>query len=110
ADQEQLEHPRAGTGLAAGGYLRLSVRDNGRGMSSETRARAMEPFFTTKGRERGSGLGLSMVYGFARQSGGGLEIDSRLGSGTEVRLYLPVARPPAVAPAPSDRPVAGRHP
>lgn len=82
----------AGGDLAPGRYLRLSVRDNGRGMAPETLARAMEPFFTTKGRERGSGLGLSMVYGFALQSGGGLRIDSSLGAGTEVRLYLPVGQ------------------
>ena len=106
ADREQLAHARAG--LTPGAYLRLSVRDDGRGMSAETRARAMEPFFTTKGREHGSGLGLSMVYGFARQSGGDLEIDSRLGRGTEVRLYLPVARPPAVAAAHAGPPMAAR--
>ncbi|WP_132999840.1 ATP-binding protein [Luteimonas arsenica] len=89
ANLETLARERAG--LAAGSYLRLSVRDNGRGMSPEVLARAMEPFFTTKGRDRGNGLGLSMVYGFARQSGGTLEIDSAPGAGTEVRLYLPVA-------------------
>src|SRR5690606_42099168 len=82
----------AGGDLAPGRYRGLSVRDNGRGMAPETLARAMEPFFTTKGRERGSGLGLSMVYGFALQSGGGLRIDSSLGAGTEVRLYLPVGQ------------------
>ncbi|MGY1457647.1 PAS domain S-box protein [Luteimonas sp. A534] len=86
---------RSGTGLAAGRYLRLAVRDSGSGMPPEILARAMEPFYTTKGRERGSGLGLSMVYGFALQSGGNLEIDSAPGAGTEVTLYLPVERPPA---------------
>lgn len=82
---------RARPGLPAGRYLRLSVRDTGRGMSADVLARAMEPFFTTKGRDRGSGLGLSMVHGFARQSGGDLEIDSTPGVGTEARLYLPLA-------------------
>ncbi|NLA68020.1 MAG: PAS domain S-box protein [Gammaproteobacteria bacterium] len=89
----------SGDGLAPGRYLRLTVADNGRGMAPETLARAMEPFFTTKGRDRGSGLGLSMVYGFAMQSGGGLRIDSALGSGTQVRLYLPAAAGAAPADA-----------
>ena len=88
AEEERVVRARAG--LSEGRYLRLSVRDNGRGMPADVLARAMEPFFTTKDRERGSGLGLSMVYGFARQSGGDLEIDSTPGVGTEVRLYLPV--------------------
>ncbi len=89
AAEEQVAHARAG--LVPGRYLRLSVSDTGRGMPPDVLARAMEPFFTTKGRERGSGLGLSMVHGFARQSGGDLEIDSRPDVGTEARLYLPVA-------------------
>ena len=89
AGEEQVAHARPG--LAPGRYLKLTVSDNGRGMPPDVLARAMEPFFTTKGRERGSGLGLSMVHGFARQSGGDLEIDSRPGVGTEARLYLPVA-------------------
>lgn len=91
ADEEEFDQ-QALAGLPAGRYLRLSVRDNGSGMPADVLARAMEPFFTTKSRERGSGLGLSMVYGFARQSGGDLEIDSALGVGTEARLYLPVAQ------------------
>lgn len=99
ADEETIDPDRPG--LPAGRYLRLSVRDTGRGMPPEVLARALEPFFTTKGRERGSGLGLSMVYGFARQSGGGLEIDSTPGAGTEVRLYLPVAQPDPAAAQPT---------
>ncbi len=99
AREERSAHVRGG--LAEGPRLRLAVRDNGRGMPPDVLARAMEPFFTTKGRERGSGLGLSMVYGFARQSGGDLEIESSLGVGTEVRLYLPVARTPAPARSPA---------
>jgi CheY-like chemotaxis protein len=67
----------------------LSVEDTGEGMSRETIARACEPFFTTKAASRGSGLGLSMVDGFANQSGGRLEIDSEPGRGTIVKLYLP---------------------
>ncbi len=75
--------------LQPGLYVVLSLRDNGIGMSAETVERAFDPFFTTKGPGRGSGLGLSMVYGFARQSGGQVEISSRLDKGTTVRLFLP---------------------
>lgn len=74
-----------------GHYLMLSVSDTGHGMSPETRARAIEPFFTTKAGGRGSGLGLSMVYGFVEQSGGQLRIDSHAGRGTRVDTFLPVA-------------------
>jgi PAS domain S-box-containing protein len=75
----------------AGRYVVFSVADTGHGMSEETLARAVEPFFTTKDSGRGSGLGLSMVYGFVRQSGGGLRIDSELGYGTRVDLLMPAA-------------------
>jgi PAS domain S-box-containing protein len=86
-------------GLAAGRYVVFAVEDTGHGMGPETLARAVDPFFTTKEGGRGSGLGLSMVYGFARQSGGGLRIDSRLGYGTRVELFLPVSREAATAAA-----------
>ncbi|HLN11327.1 MAG TPA: ATP-binding protein [Xanthobacteraceae bacterium] len=72
-----------------GEYVVLSVTDTGTGMPPEVLARAMEPFFTTKPPGKGSGLGLSTIYGFARQSGGYLGIDSEPGEGTSVRLYLP---------------------
>ncbi len=72
-----------------GEFVVLSVIDTGTGMSPEVLARAMEPFFTTKPMGKGSGLGLSTIYGFARQSGGFLSIDSQLGEGTTVHLYLP---------------------
>jgi signal transduction histidine kinase/CheY-like chemotaxis protein len=78
--------------LAAGDYVLISVSDTGEGMSEEILRRAVEPFFTTKEPGKGSGLGLSMVHGVATQSGGGLHIDSRLGHGTTVNVYLPRAR------------------
>jgi len=73
-----------------GQYVVVAVRDTGFGMTPDVLARALEPFFTTKGQGKGSGLGLSMVYGFVTQSGGHLNIESRLGYGTNVELYLPV--------------------
>ncbi|PWS34244.1 hypothetical protein DFH01_26850 [Falsiroseomonas bella] len=78
-------------GLAPGVYLRVLLHDTGMGMDAATLARATEPFFTTKGIGKGSGLGLSMVHGLAQQSGGGLGIASRPGAGTEVAVWLPRA-------------------
>jgi PAS domain S-box-containing protein len=75
--------------ISPGSYVRIRVRDTGTGMTAETVARAFEPFFTTKPFGSGSGLGLPMVYGFVRQSGGALSLESTPGSGTEVTLYLP---------------------
>jgi len=72
-----------------GDYVVLSVTDNGAGMSAKTIAKAFDPFFTTKPIGQGTGLGLSMVYGFAKQTGGHVSIDSTLGKGTRVTLYLP---------------------
>ena len=85
--------------LQAGRYVAISVSDDGTGMSANTLEQAFDPFFTTKAPGHGSGLGLSMVYGFARQSGGSVVLASRLGEGTTVRLYLPAtAGLPAEAP------------
>ena len=75
--------------LAAGDYVIVSVTDTGTGMTDETLTRAFEPFFTTKDTGSGSGLGLSMVHGFAAQSGGSVQITSALGGGTKVDLWLP---------------------
>jgi len=75
--------------LEPGDYVLVSVSDTGIGMSSETIAKAFEPFFTTKPIGQGTGLGLSMIYGFAKQSRGHVRIESVLGQGTTVRLYLP---------------------
>jgi PAS domain S-box-containing protein len=75
--------------LSPGDYVCIGVADTGVGMSAEVAARAFDPFFTTKPIGQGTGLGLSMIYGFARQSNGHATIDSKLGQGTSVRLYLP---------------------
>jgi PAS domain S-box-containing protein len=80
----------------AGDWVVLSVSDTGNGMSPEVIARAREPFFTTKPPGVGTGLGLSMIYGFARQSGGNLKIESTPRIGTTVRLYLPRSSAAAV--------------
>jgi signal transduction histidine kinase/CheY-like chemotaxis protein len=77
------------TGMNPGNYVRMAVIDTGIGMTPEVVERALEPFFTTKGMGAGSGLGLSMVYGFARQSGGHLVISSELGIGSTVEIFIP---------------------
>ncbi|QEI08324.1 response regulator [Pigmentiphaga aceris] len=75
--------------IGPGQYVRIAVSDTGMGMSPDTVSKAFEPFFTTKPLGQGTGLGLSMIYGFARQSGGQVQIDSALGRGTTINLYLP---------------------
>ena len=75
--------------LPPGQYVTLSVQDTGTGMAPEVVERAFEPFFTTKPLGMGTGLGLSMIYGFAKQAGGKTQIQSEVGNGTRVTLYLP---------------------
>jgi PAS domain S-box-containing protein len=77
-------------GLDAGEYLCVSVHDTGEGMEPEVAARVFEPFFTTKEPGRGTGLGLSQVYGFARQSGGAAAVETARGKGATIRIYLPL--------------------
>ena len=90
--------------MSPGEYVEIAVRDTGCGMDKDVMARAFEPFFSTKGVGEGSGLGLSMVYGFARQSGGAATIESMPGAGTTVHILLPAIHEPLATsePVPSD--------
>ncbi len=83
--------------LEPGPYVVISVIDNGCGMSDEVKARLFEPFFTTKGDQHGSGLGLAACYGIVRQSGGHIALESALGKGTAVHIYLPAVPAPEAA-------------
>ena len=91
--------------LEPGLYVRIALEDSGSGMPPEVVARVFEPFFTTKTGGRGTGLGLSMVYGFAKQSGGTVKIASEVGRGTTVSLFLPLAGSEQQAPAINAAPV-----
>ena len=95
-------------GVAAGEYVLIEVADSGKGMPPEVLQRAFEPFFTTKPVGQGTGLGLSMAYGFVKQSGGEIVLDSEVGRGTSVRIFLPRSETEAAQPeAPSDVPLIG---
>jgi len=94
-----------GLELEPGQYVEIAVSDSGQGMADDTIAKAFEPFFTTKEVGRGSGLGLSMVLGFSRQSGGDARLKSEQGKGTTVTMYMPRARPTVGADATSPKEV-----
>ena len=94
-----------GEALPPGAYIEIAVRDEGEGMDPATLARATEPFFTTKGVGKGTGLGLPMIHGLARQSGGDFALTSEVGVGTVARLLLPISGDAVTAPhAPSSAP------
>ena len=90
---------RTHPGASLGSYVVISVRDTGCGMTEDVKAHLFEPFFTTKPQGRGTGLGLAMVYGFVKQSGGYIDAESSLGAGTTFRIYLPETSVPAGRPA-----------
>ena len=98
----ELRSDAAAFEVAPGAYAMIEVSDNGCGMDEATLARASEPFFTTKRFGLGSGLGLSMAYGFARQSGGGILIQSQAGQGTTVQMVVPLTHPESSDDAPLD--------
>jgi signal transduction histidine kinase/CheY-like chemotaxis protein len=89
ATNQTLAAPRACETHAAGDHVVLTITDTGCGMADEVAARAFDPFFSTKPRGQGTGLGLSMVYGFLKQSGGHVALESRPGAGTTLRLFIP---------------------
>ena len=105
AREETVRHATP-EGLSPGRYVRVSVADSGEGMDKETLARALEPFFTTKGPGKGTGLGLPMVHGLAQQSGGRFNLQSRPGEGTTAELWMPVSQQVPSAPEPNMQPAA----
>lgn len=96
------------TGDSAPGWVVIEVQDNGMGMDEETRARCFEPFFSTKG-EQGSGLGLAVVYGIVQRHDGKIEVDSKVGEGTTVRVFLPAVSSEASAVAGGEEPAPLRQ-
>ena len=101
-EQSLAAHP----GAHAGPYVVLAIRDTGHGMSEETQSHIFEPFFTTKDRGKGTGLGLATAYGTVNQSGGFISVASKIGAGTEIRIFLPRVDDPVevteIPPAPAE--------
>jgi PAS domain S-box-containing protein len=107
AESVEAGHPAS---LTPGTYVRICVSDTGKGMDEATRARAIEPFFSTKSSGQGTGLGLSMAHGLASQLGGGLTIDSQPGQGARVAIWLPRSvEPPSSGAGPRQTDAAGAH-
>jgi len=107
ADRELAADQLPDPDVQPGDYVEIEVTDSGVGMSRDVLSRVFEPFFTTKPTGQGTGLGLSQIYGFVKQSGGFVRIESSPGEGTSVRIYLP-GHEPQTNPDPEDRPVAER--
>src|SRR6202034_2697910 len=105
------EYVRQYDDLAAGQYVMIAVTDTGTGIPPDILERVYEPFFTTKAEDKGTGLGLAMVYGFLKQSGGHVKIYSEMGAGTTVKLYFPrnVASEDALVAAPSNEVKGGEE-
>jgi len=100
-----VEHETMNPGM----YVQTSITDTGSGMTQETLSRAFEPFFSTKERDKGTGLGLAMVYGFAKQSGGSVQISSEVGNGTTIDIFLPATKELQEEAPQRARPSAGLH-